>query len=278
MRAAKQSRRQLLGAASAATLLRPSLAAFAAEGAEFQLAVASYSLRNFSRAEAIAMVKQLGIRHVSIKEFHLPYKSTPAERASGRKEFEDAGLTIASGGVIYMQKNDEADVRYYFDYARDCGMPMIIAGATHETLPLIEKFAKQYNIRVAIHNHGPEDKFFPNPQAALKLIKGMDPRVGVCVDVGHTTRTGVDLIETIRACGSRLLDFHIKDLRDLMDAKSQCPVGDGAMPVAAAFRELQRMKYRGLVALEYEIDAKDPMPGMTKSFAYMRGVLAGLKA
>jgi sugar phosphate isomerase/epimerase len=109
-------------------------------------------------------------------------------------------------------------------------------------------------------------------------MKGMDPRIGVCVDVGHTTRTGVDLIETVRACGSRLMDVHIKDLRDLKDAKSQCPVGDGAMPVAALFKELRRMKYQGLVALEYEIDAKDPMPGMTKSFAYMRGVLAGLRA
>lgn len=274
----RTTRRQMLGAASAAALLRVPTASLGAEAGEFQLAVATYSLRSFPRTQAIAMIKQLGIRHVSIKEFHLPYKSTPTERAAGRKEFEDAGLTIASGGVIYMQKNDEADVRFYFDYARDCGMPMIIAGATHETLPLIEKCVREYNIRVAIHNHGPEDKFFPNPQAALKLIQNMDPRIGVCVDVGHTTRTGVDLLEAVRACGSRLMDVHIKDLRDLRDAKSQCPVGDGAMPVAALFKELRRMKYQGLVALEYEIDAKDPMPGMTKSFAYMRGVLAGLKA
>lgn len=278
MRTSAITRRQWMGGAAGLALARPAAFGAAAEAGEFQLAVATYSLRSFPRTQAIAMIKQLGIRHVSIKEFHLPYKSTPEERAAGRKEFEDAGLVIASGGVIYMQKNDEADVRFYFDYARDCGMPMIIAGATQETLPLIEKYAKQYNIRVAIHNHGPEDKHFPNPQAALKLIRNMDPRIGVCVDAGHTTRTGVDLIETIRQCGNRLLDVHIKDLRDLMDAKTQVPVGDGAMPVAALFKELRRLKYQGLVALEYEIDAKDPMPGMTKSFAYMRGVLAGLKA
>jgi sugar phosphate isomerase/epimerase len=105
----------------------------------------------------------------------------------------------------------------------------------------------------------------------------MDPRVGVCIDAGHTVRTGVDLIETIREAGPRLLDFHIKDLRDLKEAKSQCPVGDGAMPVVAAFRELMRMNYRGRVGLEYEIDANDPFPGMQKSFAYMRGVIAGLR-
>jgi sugar phosphate isomerase/epimerase len=269
-------RREFLFAVSAAGAVRP--AAFADDPGDLRLGVCSYSLRNFPRAQAIAMVKQLNVRYVSIKEFHLPYKSTPEERAAGRKEFEDAGLTIASGGVIYIQKDDEADVRFYFDYAKACGMPMIIAGATHETLPKIEKMVKEYGISVAIHNHGPEDKEFPNPQAALKAIANMDPRVGVCIDAGHTVRTGVDLIETIRASGSRLLDFHIKDLRDLRDAKSQCPVGDGAMPVVAMFKELKRMNYRGLVSLEYEIDAKDPLPGMQKSFAYMRGVLAGLRA
>jgi sugar phosphate isomerase/epimerase len=177
--------------------------------------------------------------------------------------------------VIYIQKDDDADIRFYFDYAKACGMPMIVAGATRQTLPKIEKMVRDYGISVAVHNHGPEDKEFPNPQAALKAIASMDPRVGVCIDAGHTTRTGVDIVESIRLAGKRLLDFHIKDLRDLKDARSQVPVGDGAMPVAAIFRELKRMNYRGVVGLEYEIYAADPLPGMQKSFAYMRGVLAG---
>jgi len=278
MRPTYPTRRAFLGAASAATLLDPALrrAAAAAGPAGLRLGVASYSLRSFPRTEAIAMVKQLNVRYVSIKEMHLPYKSTPEELAAGRREFEAAGLTIASGGVVYMQKDDEADIRSYFEYAKRCGMPMMVIGATPQTLPKIERFVKEYGISVAVHNHGPEDKIFPNPQSALKLMGGMDPRVGVCIDVGHTVRTGVDLVQTIRAAGSRLRDFHIKDLRDLKDAKSQCPVGDGAMPVVAMFKELKKHNYRGLIALEYEIDAKDPLPGMQKSFAYMRGVLAGL--
>jgi sugar phosphate isomerase/epimerase len=270
------TRRQVLAAASAAAFFRPEMRGAAAP-AGIRLAVCTYSLRNFPRTQAIAMIKQLGITDVSIKEFHLPYKSTPAERAAGRKEFEAAGLTIASGGVVYMQKDDEADIRFYFDYARDCGMPMMVIGATPETLPKIERMVKEYGISVAVHNHGPEDKVFPTPQSALKVIKGMDPRVGVCIDAGHTVRTGVDLVATIREAGSRLLDFHIKDLRDLKDVKSQCPVGDGAMPVVGVFKELMRMNYQGRVALEYEIDANDPFPGMQKSFAYMRGVAAGLR-
>ena len=270
------SRRQFLGAAAAAALIRPAIAAN--PPVDIRLGVASYSLRNFSRTQAIAMIKQMGIHEVSIKEVHLLYKSTPEEMFAGRDEFDAAGLHIASGGVIYMDKGDEAAIKVYFDYAKACGMPMIIAGATPETLPIIEKLVKQYNIRVAVHNHGPEDKIFPNPQAALKLMGNMDTRIGVCVDVGHTVRTGVDLVETIRVAGDRLLDIHVKDLRDLKDASTQCPVGEGAMPILPMFRELVKLKYRGLVALEYEIDAANPLPGMQKSFDYMRGVLAKLRA
>jgi len=269
------TRRQFFGAAAAAALLRPGFAAD--RPSDIRLGVATYSLRNFPRTQAIAMVKELGIRYVSIKEVHLLYKSTPEEMIAGRDEFDGAGLTISSGGVIYMDKGDEAAIKVYFDYAKTCGMPMIIAGATPQTLPIIEKLAKQYNIRIAVHNHGPEDKIFPNPQAALKLMGNMDPRIGVCIDVGHTVRTGVDLIDTIRAAGDRLLDIHVKDLRELKDAKSQCPVGDGAMPIVPMFKELMKMRYRGLVALEYEIDAANPLPGMQKSFDYMRGVLTKLR-
>jgi sugar phosphate isomerase/epimerase len=104
----------------------------------------------------------------------------------------------------------------------------------------------------------------------------MDPRIGLCIDVGHTTRTGADIVQAIAEAGDRVLDMHMKDLKDLMVKESQCIVGEGAMPVAEIFVQLQKMKYRGYVNLEYEIDEKNPLPGMKQSFAYMRGVLAGL--
>jgi sugar phosphate isomerase/epimerase len=176
-----------------------------------------------------------------------------------------------------MQRDDDDDIRRYFEYAKAAGMPMMVIGPSRQNLPRVEKFVKQYNIPVAIHNHGPEDKQFPTPESVLELIKGMDPRVGVCIDAGHTTRTGTNVLEAIRAAGARLLDFHIKDLKDLKDGKSQVPVGLGAMPVVEIFKLLKKMNYQGYVNLEYEIDAEDPLLGMAKSFAYMRGVLAGLR-
>jgi sugar phosphate isomerase/epimerase len=244
---------------------------------DLKLGVASYSLREFQRGLAIRIVKQLQAAYVSIKEMHLPYRGTPEELRRGARDFTDAGLIIAGGSTVYMLKDDDDDIRNYFEYAKTCGMPLMVIGTTHQALPRVEKFVKEYGIAVALHNHGPEDRNFPSPQVALKAIQGMDPRVGVCIDVGHTTRIGVGAVESIQEAGSRLLDMHMKDLRDLMKKDSQCPVGEGAMPVAEIFKTLKAMKYQGCVNLEYEIDADNPMPGMAKSFGYMRGVLAGLR-
>ena len=243
---------------------------------EIKLGVASYSLREFSRGEAIKMINALRTPYVNIKSFHLPYESSPEELAAGRHEFEAAGLTIVGGGNNNIQEDTDEHVRMFFEYGKSCGMPLLVISPTPENLPRIEKFVKQYDIKVALHNHGPEDKYFPGPKDALKLIKDMDPRVGLCVDVGHTTRTGADVVQEIAAAGSRVLDMHIKDLKDLMLKESQCIVGEGAMPIPEIFAQLQKMKYAGYVNLEYEIDKDDPLPGMKQSFAYMRGVLAGL--
>jgi sugar phosphate isomerase/epimerase len=275
------SRRSFLSTAIGAAALTPAMAggAPAATGngpGDLKLGVATYSLREFQRQLAIASIKKLGVNYVNIKEFHLPLNSTPEEIRKGRADFEKAGLTILGGGNISFQVNDEADIRHKFEYAKAAGMGVIVCAPTHETLPKMEKYVKEYDIKVAVHNHGPEDKHFPSPQSVLEVVKNMDPRCGLCIDVGHTARTGTDPVEAIRMAGSRLLDMHIKDLKDLMNKDSQVPVGDGAMPIPAMFALLKKMNYQGGIMLEYEVEGDNPVPGMMKSFAYMRGVLAGL--
>ncbi|MGH9585390.1 MAG: sugar phosphate isomerase/epimerase family protein, partial [Acidobacteriaceae bacterium] len=154
---------------------------------------------------------------------------------------------------------------------------VIVAGdPTPQTLPRLEKFVKQYDIRIAIHNHGPEDKLWPSPLTVLKAVKGMDPRMGCCIDVGHTVRAGTDVVEAIHAAGSRLFNMHMKDLTDFHDKASQVAVGDGKMPVREIFKALTAIRYPGFVDLEYEVHGDDPMPGVTKSYAYMLGVLDGM--
>ena len=277
------SRRQFLGVASASVLTREFPLSRRERGSggedgraeqEVRLGVASYSLRNFPRDKAIAMVKALGARYINLKSVHLPFDLPPAELAAARQEIEAAGLVIVGGGVISFDRDTDADVEKYFAYARAAGLPLITAHAAAPTLPRIERVARQY----AIHNHGPEDKNFPSPYDALKHVKNMDPRMGLCIDIGHTVRTGTDVVQAVADAGPRLLDMHAKDLRDLTAKGSQCIVGEGAIPIAQIFEQLQAIGFRGYVNLEYEIDADDPLPGMKQSFAYMRGALAGLSA
>jgi sugar phosphate isomerase/epimerase len=247
-------------------------------GADIKLGVASYSFRKFSRAQAIAMTKELGTPYLNIKDFHLKLDSTPEEIDAAKKEFADAGIILVGCGNVSFQKDEESDIRSKFEYAKRAGFPLIVCAPTAVTLPKLEKFVKEYDIKIAVHNHGPEDKNFPTPQSVLKAVKDMDPRCGLCMDIGHTSRTGVDIVESIEEAGPRLLDMHTKDLGDPMIKESQAAVGDGRLPIPRIFLQLIRMKYAGCVNLEYEIQEDNPMPGMQKSFAYMRGVLAGLKA
>jgi sugar phosphate isomerase/epimerase len=274
------SRRSLLGTLGAAAAA-PLTSSAATEGnmpGDLKIGVASYSLRGFNRKLAIAMLKKLDAKYVSIKDFHLAMNLSREDVAKQAAEFTKAGITILGGGTIYFRSKDDKDIRQKFEYAKAAGMPLITAGPERDILPLLEKYVKEYDIKIAVHNHGPEDKHFPSPESALEILKNMDPRMGVCIDIGHTTRTGTDPVEAVKKAGPRLLDMHVKDLADLMNKDSQVAVGEGKMPIVPLFKQLLKMNYQGGVMLEYEINEEDPLPGMYKSLAYMRGVVAGLKA
>lgn len=246
-------------------------------GADLKLGVASYSFRHFSRAQAIGMTKQLGTPYLNVKDFHLKLSSTPQQIDEAVQEFHKAGIILVGCGNVSFQKDDESDIRSKFEYAKRTGFPLIVCAPTAVTLPKLEKFVQQYDIKIAVHNHGPEDKNFPTPESALKIVKNMDPRCGLCIDLGHTALAGIDVVQSITEAGSRLLDMHAKDLRDLKVEDSQCPVGEGKLPFPEIFSELVKMKYNGCVNLEYEADPDNPLPGMQKSFSYMRTVLTRLQ-
>ena len=238
-----------------------------------KVGITTYTLRKFSLDEAIAMTKQVGVKYISLKDMHLPLKSSAEERKAARQKVEKAGLVLTGGGVIYM-KNNEAEIRNVFEYARDAGMPTIVCSPDPEALDTVEKFAKQFDIRIAIHNHGPTDKKYPSPLDVMKLIKGRDSRMGACMDVGHTVRINEDPVAVLEQVASRLYDFHMKDVTAATPEGKSTEVGRGVIDIVAVLRALQKMKYQYNVALEYEANGDNPMPGMIESYAYMRGVLA----
>jgi sugar phosphate isomerase/epimerase len=242
-----------------------------------RLGMCSYTFRNFTRAQMIPFLKQFNVTELNVKDVkdHLP--TDPQQEQAAVDDYKANGIHLHAAGAIYFRKNEDADVRAQFEYVKRADIPVIVGGdPTPETLPRIEKFAKEYEIRIAIHNHGPEDKLWPSPLDILKDIRGLDPRIGCCIDVGHTVRAGTNVIEAIRAVGPRLFNVHIKDLSSFTDKESQVAVGEGKMPIREIFQELTAIGYKGFVDLEYEIKADDPMPGVIESVAYMRGVLTGM--
>jgi sugar phosphate isomerase/epimerase len=240
-----------------------------------KLGLASYSLSKFSLTQAIAMTKQAGVKYISLKEVHLPLKSTPAERQAARQQVEAAGIKVISGGVIYMHNNAD-QIHAVFEYAKDAGMPTIVCSPDPDALDTVEKMAKQYDLLVAIHNHGPTDNKYPSPLDVLRLVKDRDARMGCCIDVGHTVRIGQDPIAVIEQCASRLYDFHIKDVSEPTANGHPVEVGRGIIDIVAVLKTLLKLKYSHHVGLEYEVNLDNPMPGILESVTYMRGVLAAI--
>lgn len=242
-----------------------------------RLGLASYTFRNFTRARLIAFMKQLNLSDLNAKDAtdHLP--TDPAQEAQALADYAAAGIKLHAAGAIYFDKDDDDDIRAEFEFCRRAGINLMIARVpARTTLPRIEKFVKQYDIRVAIHNRGPEDKSFPSPFDVLKAVKDMDSRMGCCIDVGHAARAGANLVDAIHAAGPRLYNLHVKDLASFNSKEIQVAVGDGILPFREMFEALIAIRYPGFVDLKYEIHPDDPMPGVIASFSYMRGVLAGM--
>jgi sugar phosphate isomerase/epimerase len=241
-----------------------------------KVGVASYSLRKFSLDKAIEMTRRLGVKYITLKDMHLPLTSSTEQRREAAKKIEDAGLALMGGGVISL-KNDEGEIRRAFEYAKDAGMPTVVCMPQRDALDAVEKIAKEFDIRAAIHNHGPGDKNFPSPTDAWNAVKDRDGHLGLCIDVGHTARIGEDPAEAIRKYAGRLYDLHIKDVTAAKPKGETTAMGRGVIDLVAVVKALLEIDFSHHVALEYEAQPDDPLPGMAESFGYLRGVLAAME-
>ena len=240
----------------------------------FQLGLASYTLRNFDLDRALAMTRRVGLQRICLKSVHLPLDAKPAEIAAVADKVKRAGLILYGGGVISMKT--ERDVAQAFDYGKAAGMQTLTAAPVPDVLPLLDKHVKNYDIAIAIHNHGPGDRNFPTPQSVYDAVKSLDQRIGLCIDIGHTVRVGADLLGSIRKCGDRLFDLHIKDVTAATPQGKGTPLGRGIIDIPGLVRALIEVKFKGVAAFEYEEQPDDPLPGLAESVGYMKGVLAAI--
>jgi sugar phosphate isomerase/epimerase len=241
----------------------------------FQLGLASYTLRKFGLDDTIKMTKRVALKNIAFKDSHLPLNSSPETIKSVAAKVNSAGLNLYGCGVVYMKS--EKDVNQAFEYAKAAAMKTIIAAPIHELLPLVDKMVKEYDIAVAIHNHGPGDKVFPTPESVHEKVKDLDKRIGLCMDIGHTTRIGEDPSRDAVRFADRLVDIHIKDVSAAKPEGGTVEVGRGVIDIPTFMRTLYRIQYKGYVSFEYEKDADDPLPGLAESVGYVNGVIATIE-
>jgi sugar phosphate isomerase/epimerase len=245
-------------------------------GPALKLGVASYSLSNLPASAVIAELQKLDIHYVTLFRTHCPWDGTPEQCRAAAKKFTDAGLAVTGTGVIDLP-NQEPIVAKAFANAQAAGLPAMDCKPGLDAFPLLDKYVKQYNIRLAIHNHGPGDRY-PSPFDAWKLIQDYDPRIGLCIDVGHAWRAGADPAEAIRKCHTRVYDIHLKDSLAVQGGKDvPVEVGRGHMDIKGILAALIEVKYQRVVAFEYE-KRSNPVSGLEESVACVRKTLAGLEA
>lgn len=236
----------------------------------YELGVAGYSYVKFSLDEALKMTQRVGIRHLCIKDFHLPLDASEKQITDFHAKCEAHGVKGYAVGPIYMKSEEE--VNRAFEYTKRVGVRMIIGVPNYELLPLVDEKVREYDFRYAIHNHGPGDKLYPTPEVIYEKIKDLDRRIGICHDVGHTRRYGRDPVAMTLKYGDRIYDMHIKDVTAASTQGRSCELGRGILDFAALFDAVAKTGYSGMCSIEHEKDMDDPLAGIAECVGYYNAV------
>jgi inosose dehydratase len=276
-----KSRRQFIKTAGTGILAAGASTLYGAEKSGYQLdktpalfalGMAGYSFKEFSVEQTIEMMKRIRVNNMSIKDFHMPLTSTQEQISTVMEQFRNGGINVYAVGVIYMTSQESVDQA--FEYARMAGVGMIVGAPNYELLPYVEKKVKTSSIRLAIHNHGPDNPLFPNATDVWNHIKDLDPAIGLCIDIGHTTRDGHDPAADIEQYIGRLYDVHIKDVDKADKEGKTVEMGRGIIDIPNVVSTLRKLKYNGKCSLEFEKDMNDPLAGIAESIGYWKGVVA----
>ena len=244
----------------------------APEADKFALGMAGYTFARFNVEETIKMMKKIGIVNISLKDFHMPMNSTQEQITKVIDKFRNADITVYTVGVVYMKTPES--VNQAFEYAKMAGVDMIVGAPNYELLPLVEKKTVEYDIRVAIHNHGPDNPLFPNATDIWDHVKDLDPRIGICLDIGHTIRDGHDPAADIERYSERIYDLHIKDVDKASKEGKTIEMGRGIIDIPGIVATLRKIRYSGKCSLEFEKNMNDPLAGIAESIGYFKGVMA----
>lgn len=257
------NRRAFLAAGAAGTLALAGGRAFAAEKPAFRMGAQSYCFRNFKFPDPLDKVKEIGLNNIEFCSVHFP----PAVGAPGfddvKAKIAASGVKVLSFGVEGFTNNEDAN-RVKFDFAKALGIEVLTADPQPNSFDCLDKLTEEYGIKIAIHNHGPQDVRYGTVDKVLAAVKDHSKMIGACVDCGHTIRSGEKPHEVIKALGDRVISMHLKDW---VTGGEEQILGEGNIDLKAVATELKALKFGGPVMLEFELSPEDPSPGMKKGLA-----------
>ena len=244
-------------------------------GEMFKLGMAGYTFVNFDLDKTLDVMQKMDIKYLCIKDFHLPLNSTDAQIAEFHAKLAAKGVTGYAVGPIYMKSKEEVDKA--FAYAKRVGVRLIVGVPNVELLPYVDKKVKEYGFNYAIHLHGPDQATYQDADEVWNHTKDLDPRIGMCLDIGHDYRNGKDPVADLKKYISRVFDIHLKDVTGSTKAGYSVEVGRGMLDIPGFINALRETGYKGMVSLEHERNMKDPFTGIGESIGYFRAMIEATK-
>ncbi len=244
-------------------------------GEKFRVGMAGYTFAKFDLDKTLETMQKADVHYLCIKDFHLPLKSTDEEIAAFHAKLKSKGVTGYAVGPIYMKTEKEIDNA--FEYAKRVGVKLVVGVPNYELLPYVDKKVKEYGFNYAIHLHGPDIALYPDADDVWNHVKNLDPRIGMCLDIGHDTRNGKDPVKDLKKYHSRVFDIHIKDVTGTTKLGYSLEIGRGIIDIPAFVKMLRKVGYTGVCSLEHEKEMTNPFMGIAESIGYFRGVIAATK-
>jgi sugar phosphate isomerase/epimerase len=236
----------------------------------FSLGMAGYTFVNFDLDVTLKTLQRLDVKYLCIKDFHLPLDSNEAQIKAFHEKCAAHGVTGYAVGPIYMRSREEIDKG--FAYAKRVGVKLIVGVPNYDLLPYVDQKVKEYGYNYAIHLHGPDIQTYPDATDVWDHTKDLDPRIGMCLDIGHDLRNGCDPVADLKKYYTRVFDIHIKDVTDSTKAGTGIELGRGKIDFPAFVQALRDVNYTGMCSLEYEKDMKDPFLGIAESIGYFKAI------
>ncbi len=244
-------------------------------GELFKIGMAGYTFAKFDIDKTLETLKRADVHYLCIKDFHLPLNSTQEQIKAFNAKLKEKGVTGYAVGPIYMKSIAEIDQA--FEYAKSVGVKLIIGVPNYDLLPYVNKKVKEYGFNYAIHLHGPDIATYPDAEDVWNHVKDLDPRIGMCLDIGHDTRNGKDPVADLKKYKTRVFDIHIKDVTGSSKLGYSLEIGRGIINFPKFVKMLRKVGYSGVCSLEHEKDMTDPFMGIAESIGYFRGVVTATK-